>query len=101
MCHATTKSMKCTMDLFYYCAIVITCIDIFLIYRKDKRDNSDNFNISEENECLLIEIIGEESFGKGYFQQLQQLKHEMWTGSFDLFRISKEGERNITNCHYS
>lgn len=59
-------------------------------YLKDKRDNSDNFNISEENECLLIEIIGEESFGKGYFQQLQQLKHEMWTGSFDLFRISKE-----------
>lgn len=90
------KSIKCTMDLFYFCAnTVITCIDILLIYRKDKRDNSDNFNIIEENECLLIEIIGEESFGRRYLQQLQQLQREMWTGSIDLFRISKEGEKNI------
>lgn len=59
-------------------------------YLKDKRDNSDNFNIIEENECLLIEIIGEESFGRRYLQQLHQLQREMWTGSIDLFRISKE-----------
>lgn len=84
------KSIKCTMDLFYFCAN-----DILLIYRKDKRDNSDNFNIVEENECLLIEIIGEESFGRRYLQQLHQLQREMWTGSIDLFRISKEGEKNI------
>lgn len=90
------KSIKCTMDPLYFCAnTIITCIDILLIYRKDKRDNSDNFNIIEENECLLIEIIGEESFGRRYLQQLHQLQREMWTGSIDLFRISKEGEKNI------
>lgn len=89
------------MDLFYFCAIlIITCIDILLIYRKDRRDG-DSFDIIEENECLLIEIVGGESFGKKYLQQLQQLRNEMWTGSFDLFKISKEGERNTVDCHFS
>lgn len=96
-----SKSVKCTMDLFYFCAIlIITCIDILLIYRKDRRDG-DSFDIIEENECLLIEIVGGESFGKKYLQQLQQLRNEMWTGSFDLFKISKEGERNTVDCHFS
>lgn len=94
------KSVKCTMDLFYFCAIIITCIDILLIYRKDRKDG-DSFDIIEENECLLIEIVGGESFGRKYYQQLQQLRNEMWTGSFDLFKISKEGERNTVDCHFS
>lgn len=54
------------MDFFYFCVIIIICIDILLIYRKDRRDG-DSFDIIEENECLLIKIVGGELFGKKYF----------------------------------
>lgn len=60
------KFVKCIMDFFYFCVIIIICIDILLIYRKDRRDG-DSFDIFEENECLLIEIVGSELFGKKYF----------------------------------
>lgn len=55
------------MDFFYFCVIIIICIDILLIYRKDSRRDGDSFDINEENECLLIEIVGSELFGKKYF----------------------------------
>lgn len=60
------KFVKCIMDFFYFCVIIIICIDILLIYRKDRKDG-DSFDIIEENECLLIKIVGGELFGKKYF----------------------------------
>lgn len=60
------KFVKCIMDFFYFCVIIIRCIDILLIYRKDRKDG-DSFDIIEENECLLIEIVGGELFGRKYY----------------------------------